>query len=838
MFQIFLPIMEIINLIGIFAIISVMNCCFTLVKNTIKSFLGFGGEYQLNFYKEFYNQCKNDSIDFNVMFIMSFLGNIIFKSKGFVVSSIIFLVINFGSFFMINSFEFKNNIEIENLQEGEEEQEIEIYNFFNVVYIILFYLVLFVGVGGSSMLSQQLLVDSYDKLKRFYIKKEKLNRMKTKDLEKYYENAFFDDDNEDDDEDKKDENDNKEENIGNIIDGKNIDDNKKNEIIINVNENKNEIKDNIIESDDKKIEEIEGVNKNDKKEDDKKEKKGNKKSKKEEKFDYFFLICITTIFGYFGKYYLCSILGYQIFDKENKKNYKYYYYYVMIIYAACIILSLFLYGLFSFMFTPIQRKTFEQEKKEEEEKKTDAYSVYQIFGYTIYKETLYTENNNKHNEFCLCCESIRDCCDYIVCLSNCNYISCQKYQKGEYKCCCCCCCPEFKDDDYKQNDFLFCYCYQGQKKQKWFHSLLVNKTQEALIPYMTQYFFLQLFVIGFNKAFNERKIKDTFSENLDFLKVFIISFCVFFYITITFSFFSSEYINYGGYRKKEEEKKEEEKNEKEKKEEEKNEEEKNEEKKEDKKTNEVQREDKKENEEKREEDKKGIVFFVKFVSQSKKNTKTSAFSHDILNGTTGILLFNGLYTFILSVKYISRNFENNKQLEEEIKNDYFTVIPVLLNKFYYFTLIYFCLSFSEKKKKLEVISGATLISFYIIGFNFIISLILYISPRDLIIIQLVFSSFIALFWLIVLIACIIFTISDKSIMNLIMNLSLFLCRFFIYCCSLFFIDEERNCICCQSTFNDKQKENKEKENEENNLKEDLIKEKKEEEKVDEEKKEE
>ena len=75
-------------------------------------------------------------------------------------------------------------------------------------------------------------------------------------------------------------------------------------------------------------------------------------------------------------------------------------------------------------------------------------------------------------------------------------------------------------------------------------------------------------------------------------------------------------------------------------------------------------------------------------------------------------------------------------------------------------------------------------------------------------------------------------------MNLIMNLSLFLCRFFIYCCSLFFIDEERNCICCQSTFNDKQKENKEKENEENNLKEDLIKEKKEEEKVDEEKKEE
>jgi len=41
----------------------------------------------------------------------------------------------------------------------------------------------------------------------------------------------------------------------------------------------------------------------DEKGDHKKDKKGNKKSKTEGKFDYFFLICITTIIGYFGKYY-------------------------------------------------------------------------------------------------------------------------------------------------------------------------------------------------------------------------------------------------------------------------------------------------------------------------------------------------------------------------------------------------------------------------------------------------------------------------------------------------------------------------------------------------------
>ena len=135
---------------------------------------------------------------------------------------------------------------------------------------------------------------------------------------------------------------------------------------------------------------------------------------------------------------------------------------------------------------------------------------------------------------------------------------CSQLKREDCKCCCCCC-PEFKEDDYKQNDFLFCYCYQGQKKQKWFHSFLVNKTQEALIPYMTQYFFLQLLVIGFEKAYNERESSDIFDDNLNSLKVFIITFCIFFYITITFSFFHREKTKEGIDEENTEEKKEEEK---------------------------------------------------------------------------------------------------------------------------------------------------------------------------------------------------------------------------------------------------------------------------------------
>ena len=149
------------------------------------------------------------------------------------------------------------------------------------------------------------------------------------------------------------------------------------------------------------------------------------------------------------------------------------------------------------------------------------------------------------------------------------------------------------------------------------------------------------------------------------------------------------------------------------------------------------KEEEKKDEDNKDEKKNKQLNFFKFFTKGKNETKTSALSQNILNGTTGILLVNGLYTFILSTKYLSIEYEDNKELEEDMKNDYLIVVPVLLNKFYYFTLIYFCLSFAEKKKKLELISGATLISFYIIGFNFITSLLRYIGSRGLIIIQIV-----------------------------------------------------------------------------------------------------
>ena len=76
----------------------------------------------------------------------------------------------------------------------------------------------------------------------------------------------------------------------------------------------------------------------------------------------------------------------------------------------------------------------------------------------------------------------------------------------------------------------------------------------------------------------------------------------------------------------------------------------------------------------------------------------------MLDGIHGIALFNGLFTLIFSSLYLSNN-----ELEL-FKNKNFCLIPVLMNKFYYFSLIFFCVSYSEQIKTIELIPGSTLIS--------------------------------------------------------------------------------------------------------------------------------
>ena len=124
----------------------------------------------------------------------------------------------------------------------------------------------------------------------------------------------------------------------------------------------------------------------------------------------------------------------------------------------------------------------------------------------------------------------------------------------------------------------------------------------------------------------------------------------------------------------------------------------------------------------------------------KKNMEEGGFQNlrnlslGILGGTHGVLLFDGLFSLVFSSLYLSDSdndiFENNN----------FVLVPILINKFYYFTLIFYCLSYSEEKRKFELISSSTLISVYLFIINTIISLIrTYIPLKVLYIIQLIFA---------------------------------------------------------------------------------------------------
>ena len=57
-------------------------------------------------------------------------------------------------------------------------------------------------------------------------------------------------------------------------------------------------------------------------------------------------------------------------------------------------------------------------------------------------------------------------------------------------------------------------------------------------------------------------------------------------------------------------------------------------------------------------------------------------------------------------------------------------MPILMNKFYYFTLNYYCTYTSETTKKFQLISSSALISFYILLFNGVMKVLKAIIPDD------------------------------------------------------------------------------------------------------------
>ena len=637
MIYIVLPIFTIINLIGIFQIISVMNILYGTIVNSIKCYLNIEDKednysYEFyNFYSYYFKETFGEGIDFDLMMTMDFVGSALYNYFGFKFSSIIFLFINGSSLFLILN--FYDKFEFNKIDPTENR-----YNPFKLVYLVVCYLLLFVGVGGSALFSQQILIDSYYKYKLF-------------------------------------------------------------------------------------INEVRG-----------KEGKEEKKSIK-----YFFLICLTSILGFFGKYAFDLKLSGEKYFFDEKYNYtdiffngtetshnvtyineidekvfshdRSLFYWVILIYIISILLSIVIYLLFGILIFEI---------KESGKDKEDEYSICQICGYTIYSEIIINDGKekidedkddsekektvisvtkvvpNENNEeniieeenqklfgeslnkkkpkayirlfkriitsiienTRLLTNSFKQCCDEIICGFFCRW-------KKNPKCCCCICC-QFPNISYEQKERFFCYCYQAKRKQKWFNILIRDDTQKKLMPIIMEYFLLQLTTLGFEKLFSENN--DTGNkQNLPiYILFFIISLILFFYLTISF----------------------------------------------------------------------GKIFIVLAQKEQYKGW-IEQISNEILNGTYGILIFNAFYSFIISIIYFASE-------DGKLSNNYIS-IPIFMSKFYFFTFTHYCTIYTDEADGIELISCSTLISIYLSIWDFFIGFIVDNIPiKGLFIIQMLFCIIIVL----------------------------------------------------------------------------------------------
>ena len=607
MFYIIAPIFITLNLIGIFQIKSIMNALFIVLKRALRHFFRnvfLSEKIKLNFMKEynFYNILLTESIsilpDLNLIMIFDFLGYSLLRAKGFKISSFIFLIINCISIFLIYFFDF------------DDYNEENIYSFSKIIYLLFCFLILFIGVGASALLSQRILIDSFLKLKHYL--KEKNNKKIKEDSNMTFQNKEI-----------------KKEKINNIIE------------ISNNNEDENSISNRSNIENNNIIKDFSNI----------------LKSYEKKQFDYFFIICITTFIAYFI-YYFINLFIYNKkveYDNIQKDNYNrsiidnitmidnmyhhdksLYFPYIIILYVSFILLSIILYWIFTCLFM-----------KNKKDKSDNNYNICHVLGFAIYSQSI---NNNKTKP---CCESIRLFGkSYKTCLED---IFLDKKVYPNAKCNHPCCRCKYDSVDYEKNEEFFCYCYKEKRKSKWFYEYIKSDVQKKLVPKLFGYIFLQLSSIFSELAFEANVYYNNYYDDYKTLIIMFIllisSFIFYLFITL----FVGRYFN-------------------------------------------------------------------NKIDKGDNQTNIKKISNEIMNGLEAIIFVNGVYSFILTL-LLFINWDKYYQLIFEEK--YYTYITILMNKYYYFSFIYYCISISEDKKGFELISGATLISIYLLIWNFIFNLLKY-----------------------------------------------------------------------------------------------------------------
>lgn len=475
---------SIINLFGIFIIIAIKNALLSLLVNyfhiiimKIKQENNIDNINDLNFYYLLFNDSLNDTFDLDLMMFMDFLGGLFLKWIGFFFSSMIFLLFNIGGLFLILNYDYTK---IEKLSLLET-----IISFF---YIFVCNIFLFIGVGSSALLSQQISKEYFPIVTSF------INQKK---------NIFINDS----DNAKSEKNDNNSDNKSEYFPFFNI-------ICFTT----------IVSYLIKYILAIIILNAKD--EFDKQIYRNNtdyNNNTDTDNFSIYYEIFYDNKIGSNNKDFVHNNeINNDIYSHDKM---------LFIIIIVIYISSIFLSSLIELLF-----KCFLKKKRV---RRVIKEKVCQICGYFIYKENFTINKISCCSSCCECIklsvESLANCCNEVFC----NNFNC------ESSCCC-----NYHESDYDRNEVYFCYCYQERRKQKWFNLLLTNEILKKLFPYMLKYFFLQIISIGFQKLNedlenddNDNHINYNFdlNEKIILLIIYIICFIIFYYIILSYYVFNKKF---------------------------------------------------------------------------------------------------------------------------------------------------------------------------------------------------------------------------------------------------------------------------------------------------------
>ena len=155
MFVGFLATINFLYLMPIFTLKTIKKSLEIIIRNCVKNISTGKIEEPnslFNFYEIFFREVNSLSFNFDLFMTMSWFGDRLLQSCGFITSCILFIIINCAHFILIFNFQFL---------EFTENNKYTIWKFLHLISI---YILLFIGIGGSSLLSQKIFHEFFTKI--------------------------------------------------------------------------------------------------------------------------------------------------------------------------------------------------------------------------------------------------------------------------------------------------------------------------------------------------------------------------------------------------------------------------------------------------------------------------------------------------------------------------------------------------------------------------------------------------------------------------------------------------------------------------------------------------